>query len=172
MTNSENFCRNPGGTTELPWCYTTDPSVRWQHCDIPRCENSTSSGPDGRSKSYSVEVQVFEGPAEDFMQEVMSPTFIVLASCVAFATLVVILLIAIICNKIYRSKAQNNGYVAANNHDNTAIDLDKLPQNANYHNANAQLNLQLEKIEYSRNDIIYIRDIGQGAFGRVFQVMP
>jgi len=28
----------------------------------------------------------------------------------------------------------------------------------------------LESIEYPRNDIIYIRDIGQGAFGRVFQV--
>ena len=29
---------------------------------------------------------------------------------------------------------------------------------------------KLEKLEYPRNNIIYIRDIGQGAFGRVFQV--
>lgn len=27
----------------------------------------------------------------------------------------------------------------------------------------------LEKLAYPRNDIIYLRDIGQGAFGRVFQ---
>ena len=34
----------------------------------------------------------------------------------------------------------------------------------------AQLNPKLEQLEYPRNDIIYIRDVGQGAFGRVFQV--
>ena len=34
----------------------------------------------------------------------------------------------------------------------------------------AQLHPKLETLEYPRNDIIYIRDIGQGAFGRVFQV--
>ncbi len=50
------------------------------------------------------------------------------------------------------------------------IDLDKLPQNQSYHKTGAQLNPTLEKLEYPRNDIIYLRDIGQGAFGRVFQV--
>ena len=63
---------------------------------------------------YAVEVEVFGGGTQDFMQEMMSPTFIVLASCVAFATLVVILLTALICNKLCRSKAQNNGYTIAN----------------------------------------------------------
>lgn len=33
----------------------------------------------------------------------------------------------------------------------------------------ATLNPKLEKLEYPRNDIIYMRDLGQGAFGRVFQ---
>ena len=32
------------------------------------------------------------------------------------------------------------------------------------------MNPKLEQLEYPRNDIIYIRDVGQGAFGRVFQV--
>ena len=135
----------------------------------------------------------------------MSPTFIVLASCIAFATLVVVLLLGLICNRLCRSKAQNNGYTAANlqvtsnfnlcGHEfhkyriliffiinnkfiflqililqENAIDLDKLPQNANYHQSGAQLNPKLEQLEYPRNDIIYIRDVGQGAFGRVFQV--
>ena len=138
------------------------------------------------------------------MQEMMSPTFIVLASCIAFATLVVVLLLGLICNRLCRSKAQNNGYTAANlqvipnftscGHEfhkymilyslrynklillqnlllqENAIDLDKLPQNANYHQSGAQLNPKLEQLEYPRNDIIYIRDVGQGAFGRVFQV--
>jgi hypothetical protein len=51
---------------------------------------------------YAVEVEVFN--SADFMQEIMSPTFIILASCVAVATLIVILLIGLICKKICHSK--------------------------------------------------------------------
>ncbi|KAI8519153.1 hypothetical protein Bbelb_024100 [Branchiostoma belcheri] len=32
----QNYCRNPDYETK-PWCYTTDPTTRWAHCDIPRC---------------------------------------------------------------------------------------------------------------------------------------
>ncbi|XP_066285748.1 plasminogen-like [Branchiostoma lanceolatum] len=32
----ENFCRNPGNK-ERPWCYTTDPTMRWNYCDVPEC---------------------------------------------------------------------------------------------------------------------------------------
>lgn len=49
------------------------------------------------------------------------------------------------------------------------IDLDKLPNNDAYHKTGAQLNPKLEKLEFPRNNIIYVRDLGQGAFGRVFQ---
>ncbi|KAL9962082.1 hypothetical protein ACROYT_G031152 [Oculina patagonica] len=36
--DDSNMCRNldssaPDGT----WCYTTDPKVRWEYCDVPRC---------------------------------------------------------------------------------------------------------------------------------------
>ncbi|XP_070570506.1 low-density lipoprotein receptor-related protein 2-like isoform X2 [Ptychodera flava] len=32
-----NYCRNPGQAHGQlrPWCYTTDPDVVWQHCDVP-----------------------------------------------------------------------------------------------------------------------------------------
>jgi hypothetical protein len=32
-----NYCRNPDGEPG-PWCYTTDPSTRWQLCDVPACD--------------------------------------------------------------------------------------------------------------------------------------
>jgi len=50
------------------------------------------------------------------------------------------------------------------------IDLDKLGNNASYHRHGISLNPKLEKLEFPRNNIIYIRDLGQGAFGRVFLV--
>lgn len=37
LHNSENYCRNAGGEESSPWCYTMDPNVRWQKCDIPLC---------------------------------------------------------------------------------------------------------------------------------------
>ncbi|XP_072180932.1 plasminogen-like [Diadema setosum] len=32
-----NFCRNPDGG-DWAWCYTTDPSVRYEYCDIGRAQ--------------------------------------------------------------------------------------------------------------------------------------
>eukprot|EP00731_Ephydatia_muelleri_P012542 Em0006g1436a len=39
LKDSSVFCRNPGGLGERPWCYTTDPQTRWEHCNIPKCGN-------------------------------------------------------------------------------------------------------------------------------------
>jgi hypothetical protein len=71
----------------------------------------------------------------------------------------------------WRAKARRrSGYESAGGLNDLAIDLSKLPSNMSYHCTEIKLNPKLESLEYPRNDIIYIRDIGQGAFGRVFQV--
>eukprot|EP00062_Callorhinchus_milii_P006737 gi/632947588/ref/XP_007889122.1/ PREDICTED: hepatocyte growth factor [Callorhinchus milii] len=33
----ENFCRNPHKEEAGPWCFTTDPKVRFESCSIPQC---------------------------------------------------------------------------------------------------------------------------------------
>ncbi|XP_029817474.1 plasminogen [Manacus vitellinus] len=35
----ENYCRNPDGDENGPWCYTTDPTTRYDYCNIPECED-------------------------------------------------------------------------------------------------------------------------------------
>lgn len=32
----ENYCRNPDGEPRA-WCYTTDPGIRWDYCNVPLC---------------------------------------------------------------------------------------------------------------------------------------
>lgn len=39
----DNYCRNPDGS-ERPWCYTTDPQVEREFCDIPRCGKARGRG--------------------------------------------------------------------------------------------------------------------------------
>ncbi|PFX27301.1 Tyrosine-protein kinase transmembrane receptor ROR1 [Stylophora pistillata] len=36
--NDSNMCRNPDSSAPVgPWCYTTDPNVRWEYCNVSRC---------------------------------------------------------------------------------------------------------------------------------------
>jgi len=37
MSAAENYCRSIEDSDERPWCYTMDPEVRWEYCDIPLC---------------------------------------------------------------------------------------------------------------------------------------
>jgi len=34
---ASNYCRNPDGAEGGPWCHTTDPDKRWDHCPVPLC---------------------------------------------------------------------------------------------------------------------------------------
>jgi len=43
-----NHCRNPDEDSGGAWCYTTDPDVRYQYCDVPDCADETDApAPDG-----------------------------------------------------------------------------------------------------------------------------
>ncbi|MGH0132058.1 UNVERIFIED_CONTAM: hypothetical protein FKN15_048480 [Acipenser sinensis] len=33
----DNYCRNPDNEASGPWCFTTDPDIRHQSCEIPQC---------------------------------------------------------------------------------------------------------------------------------------
>ena len=38
IADASNYCRNTDGVESL-WCYTTDPDVRGEFCDVPLCED-------------------------------------------------------------------------------------------------------------------------------------
>ncbi|PSN53080.1 Tyrosine-protein kinase transmembrane receptor Ror2 [Blattella germanica] len=155
IQNSSNYCRNAGGEEPSPWCYTMNPKVRWQRCDIPICENVTEADETDEVGSKDLSMETF-----------FTPMFILILSAVGLAGLVIILLLFLLCHRLYKHRM---GYNPTSTREEVNIDLDKLPNNMAYHRTGAQLNPKLEKLEFPRNDIIYIRDLGQGAFGRVFQ---
>lgn len=44
-----NLCRNPDND-RAPWCYTMDPRVRWEYCNLERCSASPRPSPNSPSK--------------------------------------------------------------------------------------------------------------------------
>ncbi|XP_077294241.1 neurospecific receptor kinase [Arctopsyche grandis] len=154
LQNAINYCRNAGGEETAPWCYTTDPAVRWQHCDIPMCDNT--SDPHFSNDSHKIQMETF-----------FTPLFIFTVSSSVLLVFLFVLCIALACHYLTKNRYSVTGSVVRRTDVN--IDLDKLPSNLAYHSTGAQLNPKLEKLEFPRNNIIYIRDLGQGAFGRVFQ---
>ncbi|XP_062953943.1 plasminogen [Cynocephalus volans] len=37
----KNYCRNPDGDVNGPWCYTTNPRKLFDYCDVPQCASSS-----------------------------------------------------------------------------------------------------------------------------------
>jgi len=48
-----NFCRNPTNATTA-WCYTKDPSKRWEYCDIKLCKTGTTWNASKYKRSFMV----------------------------------------------------------------------------------------------------------------------
>jgi len=40
---ARNYCRNPDTSYAGVWCYTTDPEVRWEKCDVPLCSGKSAA---------------------------------------------------------------------------------------------------------------------------------
>ncbi|CAH1779946.1 unnamed protein product [Owenia fusiformis] len=77
LGDASNYCRNPGSEeeTEGPWCYTTNPDVRWRYCGIPMC---TSRGPPVRAWMPNRDDKN-QWIQANFMQEILVKGIIVMA---------------------------------------------------------------------------------------------
>ncbi|XP_024408004.2 plasminogen [Desmodus rotundus] len=55
-----NYCRNPDAD-KSPWCFTTDPRVRWEFCNLKKCSGTQESAPNVPSEA---QVQGVGNPSE------------------------------------------------------------------------------------------------------------
>lgn len=100
----------------------------------------------------------------------MSWSTILIITVVGSVGVFILGLAAVICYHLVANKRKAVRYKNTPQ-DDLEIDIQKLPANMSYHviEEPIRLNPKLQAFEYPRNDIIYIKDIGQGAFGRVFK---
>ncbi|XP_019729622.1 muscle, skeletal receptor tyrosine-protein kinase [Hippocampus comes] len=169
LKNSDNNCRNPAGISDKPWCYTSNPNIRWEYCAVPQCgEAGAGSG------SVSVAKQEPAGPRHLPPTTASSPAYsmsviVIILTVLAAAVFLTVVIVA--CRR--RRKQWRQHKRAMESPTMTALPsellLDRLHPNPMYQRVPLLLNSKLLALEYPRNNIQYVRDIGEGAFGRVFQ---
>ena len=139
-----NYCRNPEGRGTQPWCYTTEPSVRWEYCDVPSCSLSTGTSSND----------------DDSTDNTLAIVLGIVLPLLLIMTLTVIVLIFVIRTVLNRRKAKsrerwgnNTGRTPLHNNyitDPTMAASDRLPV-------------------IPRENVTYISDLGEGNFGMVMK---
>uniref|UniRef100_A0A8C0A4L3 receptor protein-tyrosine kinase n=1 Tax=Bos mutus grunniens TaxID=30521 RepID=A0A8C0A4L3_BOSMU len=140
---------NPGVVpTPMPICFppmtSSKPSV-----DIPNAPSSSSP-------SFSV------SPAYSMT--------VIISIMSSFAVFVLLTITTLYCcrRKQWKNKKRESAAVTLTTLPSELL-LDRLHPNPMYQRMPLLLNPKLLSLEYPRNNIEYVRDIGEGAFGRVFQ---
>ncbi|XP_074547050.1 muscle, skeletal receptor tyrosine-protein kinase [Halichoeres trimaculatus] len=168
LKGSENFCRNPGGISDKPWCYTTNPNIRWEYCSVPQC-GEMSVVPVLKSEAPNPRQTTRRPPMLGSSPAYSMSVIVILLTSIAVAVFLTIIILG--CRR--RRKQWRNRKRAMETPTLSTLPsellLDRLHPNPMYQRVPLLLNSKLLALEYPRNNIQYVRDIGEGAFGRVFQ---
>ncbi|KAM7344842.1 neurospecific receptor kinase isoform 2-T3 [Cochliomyia hominivorax] len=192
IQNGENYCRNAGGEEPYPWCYTIDESVRWQHCDIPMCPDYVDHS---LNDLEPIQMEPFFTPYVIFMLAGFG--FIAIVALHLLILLLYKISKSKEFHQQQNPTTDCNisnrgGNVTTGNNPNECNNLSSSRETLGSHHVvghnkfstikstvtvhnvvepplKTALNTKLEKLEYPRENVVYVRSLGQGAFGRVFQ---
>jgi len=146
-----NYCRNPEGRGEHPWCYTTDPSTRWEYCDVEKCSTRITSSDGDDSNDTSV----------------------IIAVAVPILFLIVVLLTIIVLYIIYKTFLykgnESKGIIQENDSPRRKVSI---PNDYAPCTPLDDATIKLDDFtlpHYSRANVTYISDLGQGNFGMVLK---
>ena len=162
-----NYCRNPEGRGDRPWCYTTNPTVRWEYCTIPICSADTETTTDKEEDDIL------------FFVTIIIP---VVTGVLVICT--VLILLCVCCHSRNNSqklqlfqgldseryshgpevvKMVDMKNLQGTSGSNPLYTINPLPPQEPF--GYDSINLP----QYPRENIVYIRDLGQGHFGVVVQ---
>eukprot|EP00118_Oscarella_pearsei_P008321 m.42197 g.42197 ORF g.42197 m.42197 type:complete len:1111 (+) comp33335_c0_seq5:116-3448(+) len=154
---ADNYCRNPGKRGERPWCYTMDPNVRWEYCNVTKCVYTPAP---------SSPVPPLTPGAID--EEGISPALIG-AIAGGFTCLIILACVIVGCQVNKRKKEK-----LALRQGLGPVRLLSLSLSRGRSNSSAVENnpLYMEKIacpEVAEDNIVFDSDLGEGNFGKVFK---
>uniref|UniRef100_A0A9L0JMQ8 receptor protein-tyrosine kinase n=1 Tax=Equus asinus TaxID=9793 RepID=A0A9L0JMQ8_EQUAS len=154
------------------------PSMHWDPMACTRLpyldykkENLTTFPPMPSSKPS---VDIPDLPSSSSSSFAVSPTYsmaVIISIMSSFAIFVLLTITTLYCcrrRKQWKNKKRESAAVTLTTLPSELL-LDRLHPNPMYQRMPLLLNPKLLSLEYPRNNIEYVRDIGEGAFGRVFQ---
>uniref|UniRef100_A0A9L0K860 receptor protein-tyrosine kinase n=1 Tax=Equus asinus TaxID=9793 RepID=A0A9L0K860_EQUAS len=119
-------------------------------------------------------VDIPDLPSSSSSSFAVSPTYsmaVIISIMSSFAIFVLLTITTLYCcrrRKQWKNKKRESAAVTLTTLPSELL-LDRLHPNPMYQRMPLLLNPKLLSLEYPRNNIEYVRDIGEGAFGRVFQ---
>ena len=148
-----NYCRNPEGRGIRPWCYTTDLSTRWEYCDVQQCSTRTPSGGDDSNDDSTIIIAI------------IVPILFVIAVLLTIIVLVIVYRIFLYKRNESKGVKLENGSPARKG---------SIPNDYTGGTSLTPLDATIKigdfKLpHYSRANITYISDLGQGNFGMVLK---
>ncbi|CAB1429508.1 unnamed protein product [Pleuronectes platessa] len=168
LRSSGSHCRNPGGISDKPWCYTSNPNIRWEYCAVLHC-GEADTAPVTKPESQGPRQPARPPPTSPVSSPAYSMSVIVIILTGVAAA--VFLFISLLACRRRRKHCRNERAMETPTLSALPSELllDRLHPNPMYQRVPLLLNSKLLALEYPRNNIQYVRDIGEGAFGRVFQ---
>ncbi|XP_022092217.1 muscle, skeletal receptor tyrosine protein kinase-like [Acanthaster planci] len=173
LVNSSNYCRNPGGLYREPGCFPVGRNSEWQRCRIPSCDAEVTVStmlPPVPSLTTRQEEKVLVTDTPYVHPVPKEPNskrdiYLICGGAAVGVCFICIVVIAVVCCRSKLNRYSRYKYPGD-------LDISKLPENPMYgKDFNKSFNPHLRHLEYPRNSIIYIVDIGEGAFGRVFKAI-
>uniref|UniRef100_A0A8C5UTN8 receptor protein-tyrosine kinase n=1 Tax=Microcebus murinus TaxID=30608 RepID=A0A8C5UTN8_MICMU len=145
------------------------PSMHWDPMACSRLPYLAF--PPMMSSKPSVDIPNLPSSSSSFS---VSPTYsmtVIISIMSSFAIFVLLTITTLYCcrrRKQWKNKKRESAAVTLTTLPSELL-LDRLHPNPMYQRMPLLLNPKLLSLEYPRNNIEYVRDIGEGAFGRVFQ---
>ena len=141
-----NYCRNPEGRGERPWCYTTDPNTRWEYCDVEICiaRRMSSDGDDNTIIAVTVPI-----------------LFVI-------AVLLTIIVLVVVYRTFFYKRHGSKGNRLENGSPVRKVSIPNTYESLTPIDTTIKLD-DFQLPHYSRANVAYISDLGQGNFGTVLK---
>ncbi|XP_008829335.1 muscle, skeletal receptor tyrosine-protein kinase isoform X7 [Nannospalax galili] len=152
----------------LPDCSKL-PSMHWDPMACTRLPYLAF--PSITSSKPSVDIPNLSSSSSSFVVSPTYPMTVIISIMSSFAVFALLTVTTLYCcrrRKEWKNKQRESAAVTLTTLPSELL-LDRLHPNPMYQRMPLLLNPKLLSLEYPRNNIEYVRDIGEGAFGRVFQ---
>ena len=145
--DGHNYCRNPEGRGKRPWCYTTDPNVRWEYCNVSFCPNKPCINDNNNNGNSLVTVVA------------------IATSIILFMLVIMAVVLVSVCMWTIKKRKDKFVLYVSNVHeiDNASPPLD------NDYVLNPTMTATDKLPNFPRENITYISDLGQGNYGKVIK---